>query len=149
MTITIITVGSKPNREIASLINDYTKRLPAHVQIVWRYIKHAPGNRTKSIAEESENILSAIPKNNVVVLCDETGVSISSEQFSKRLFSTGRDTTFIIGGAYGVSAEVKTRASSTIAFGNMVFPHQLVRLMLTEQIYRAYCIHTDHPYHHS
>lgn len=150
MTITIITVGSVPKHEIASLIESFTKRLPKHVTCTWRYLKSAGSvDPATSITIESENILNAIPKNNKVVLLDESGQTLTSEKFSDEIFSRGQNTAIIIGGAHGVNDTLKQRADIIVSFGRMVFPHQLVRLMLAEQLYRAHAIHTGHPYHHT
>jgi len=149
MTITIITIGTKPKPEITALINDYSKRLPKHIKLVWLFLKHESGDSSTSIMKESENILNALPQQSKVILLDETGQTLDSNQLSKQIFSQpGQDISFIIGGAYGVNQAVKDKAGIVLSLGRIVYPHQLVRLILTEQIYRSYTIHTGHPYHH-
>ena len=149
MNILIISVGGKLPASLVSIITDYTKRLPKHVSVKWRFLKHEHGDTAHSIRKESENILSSIPKNkSQVILLDEEGTQLTSPELSKKLFDTDQDTTFIIGGAYGVGDEVKERADFVWALPALVLPHQHVRLLLAEQIYRAHAIHTDHPYHH-
>ncbi len=149
MVITIISVGLKPDPEIARLIATYEQRLPRHVRIVWRFLKRGSNpDPIRSVVEESESILSTIPAGDFVILLDETGSNLTSEQFSDKMYNSGRNVTLIIGGAYGVSTGVKKQANLTIAFGAMVFPHQLMRVIVIEQIYRGYCIFTGHPYHH-
>jgi len=149
MTITIITVGSKPKNEINNLIQNYSKRLPGHVKIKWRYLKHEKGDTNSSVKRESESILRAIPKKNKIILLDESGEQFTSPKLSNNIFGYTGDTTIIIGGAYGVSGEIKSIADTVWSLGKLVYPHQLVRLILIEQIYRCYCISTGHPYHHS
>ncbi len=148
MTIKIISVGSKPSAEISALINDYARRLPSSVKIVWRYIKHSKINDKHSMKHEAENILRNIESEEKVVLLDEKGRQISSPQLSHKLFSDSKDVTIVIGGAYGSDSSVKERADFIWSLGELVYPHQLVRLVLAEQIYRAYCIKVGHPYHH-
>ncbi len=149
MTIKIITVGSKSSTTHQSLIDDYSKRFPRNISVTWHYIKHGAGDQSSSITQESETILKTINKKAKVILLDETGVQISSPQLSRKLFVDSQDITFIVGGAHGVSEEVKARADYVWSLSNLVFPHQLVRLILAEQLYRAYTISINHPYHHT
>ena len=152
MNITILTVGAKPKAEISLLIESFTKRLPSHIKLTWHFLKHGGhDDPQKSITTESENIMRMIPDGSKVILLDETGKNLTSNQLSEHMFdqnSAGSDLVFVIGGAYGVSNELKERANVMLALGKLVYPHQLVRLILAEQIYRAHCIHTSHPYHH-
>ena len=149
MTITIISVGTKPTREVDVLIQDYLRRLPKHIIVKWQFIRHGSGDPKSSVAQESEAIMRILTDQGKVILLDETGVSLTSPQLSNLLFDTGIDTTFIIGGAYGVSEQIRQRANIVLSFGNLVFPHQLMRLILVEQLYRTYTIHIGHPYHHN
>jgi len=149
MLINIVTVGNKPPSSIEGLIAEFTKRFPRTISITWQFLKHGPGDANTSKHHESENILKSLPKNGLMVLLDETGVQYTSENFSKLVFNDSRDVTFIIGGAYGVDDTVKNAVDITLSLSQLVFPHQLVRLLLTEQLYRAYTISINHPYHHS
>jgi 23S rRNA (pseudouridine1915-N3)-methyltransferase len=150
MTIKIITVGNKPTQELSSLITNYTKRFPHTISVTWQYLKHASSSDViTSKQQESETILRAIQPNQFVILLDETGIQITSGELSKKLFGNSKNLTFIIGGAYGVNDEVKNRADFVWSLSKLVLPHQLVRLVLSEQIYRAFTINTNHPYHHS
>jgi 23S rRNA (pseudouridine1915-N3)-methyltransferase len=150
MTIKIVTVGARPSAELASLIADYTKRFPRNTTITWKYLNHvSQTDISSSKQQESENILRAISSTDFAILLDETGVQLSSVKLSKKLFNINKPITFIIGGAYGVSKEVYNRADYVWSLSELVFPHQIVRLLLVEQFYRAYTIHTGHPYHHS
>jgi 23S rRNA (pseudouridine1915-N3)-methyltransferase len=149
MTIKIITVGAKPSPALASLIIDYTKRFPHNTTITWKYLNHVTINDTATSKQhESENILRAISATDFVILLDETGTQLSSEALSKKIFSINKPILFVIGGAYGVNEKVKKRADFIWSLSDLVFPHQIVRLLLAEQIYRSYTIAIKHPYHH-
>jgi len=152
MNITIISVGTKSKHEISMLIDSYVKRLPKHVKLSWRFLKHgSTDDPVSSLSIESENILRAINPSDKVILLDETGRQLTSIQLSGEVFDTSNtnsDIVFIIGGAYGVNQAVKSRSNITLALGKLVYPHQIVRLVLAEQIYRAYTISIGHPYHH-
>lgn len=150
MTIRIITVGSKPSSALSELIAPYITRMQSQVSIDWIYIKNANSDRAKSIEQESELILSKLLKNSKVILLDELGRQMDSPTLSKELFSNEyRDLTFIIGGAHGVNKKVKDRSDIIMSLSKLVFPHQIVRLILIEQIYRSYTISIGHPYHHT
>ena len=110
MKLTIISVGQKNLPELEPLINDYCSRLPKTYSIEWRLIKHASGDAKTSVSSESEKILSTIPAESNVILLDETGKQINNQKLSDNIFSSSRNITFIIGGAYGVSDDVKKRA---------------------------------------
>ena len=99
--------------------------------------------------QEAESILKAMPKKNKNILLDKNGKQLTSPQLSEKLFTLRADITIIIGGAYGVDSVIVDKSDFIWSLGKLVFPHQLVRLMLTEQIYRAHCISTGHPYHHA
>ena len=148
MSIKIITVGNKSSPEMTNLIDEYTKRLPKHIDVQWRFIKHAAGDATSSTHQESENILKMLDIGEYVILLDETGKQLDSPGLSQKLFEQQKDVTIIIGGAYGVTDAVKQRADFVWSLSPLVFPHQIVRLMLAEQLYRAYAISVNHPYHH-
>ena len=100
---------------------------------------------------EAELITAAIPDGATIVALDETGRNLTSREFAKRL-SHWRDTgtnalVFIIGGADGLTDEIRNKATLVMSFGKSTWPHLLVRGMLAEQLYRAQQIHAGHPYH--
>jgi len=149
MKITIISVGSRPPHTIQSQIDDYQKRLPKHVRLQWVFVKNGSGSDpVHSKQQEAEMILKNIPERTTVILLDESGVQLDNPALSKRLFS-GKDQCIIIGGAYGVTQRIFERSDLIWALSPLVFPHQLVRLIAAEQIYRSYAISVGHPYHHS
>jgi 23S rRNA (pseudouridine1915-N3)-methyltransferase len=150
MVIKILSVGTKPSQDISSIITDYSKRLPRNISIVWQYLKSSnTGDVNTSKQQDSESILRAIKDSEKVILLDETGKNISSPELSKQVFSDKQNIVFIIGGAYGVNEKVFERADFIWSLSKLVFPHQLVRILLAEQIYRAYSISINHPYHHN
>jgi 23S rRNA (pseudouridine1915-N3)-methyltransferase len=149
MTIKILSVGTKPSREISSIIADYSKRLPSNISIDWQYLKHSnTGDVNTSKQQESESILRAIKDKDVVFLLDERGQLYSSPEVSRLMFDKAQNIVVIIGGAHGVSENIFKRADYVWSLSKLVFPHQLVRLILSEQLYRAYTISINHPYHH-
>lgn len=150
MAIKIISVGKKHDRYIADGIAEFQKRLRQPFDIEWRLIPHHPIIQ-KAKDEESTRILKLCQPTEHVILLDETGHIISTPDLSQRLqeqFNWSSSTTFIIGGAYGVNQQVFDRADFVWSMSKLVFPHQLIRLMLTEQIYRAQTIVNGEAYHH-
>jgi 23S rRNA (pseudouridine1915-N3)-methyltransferase len=147
MSITILSIGKPPSKELQSLIRSYEKRLRS-LRVEWQYIKPSPHDPKTAQVDEAEVLQKHIQQNDHVILLDEHGADYSSEALSKLVFSKP-SLTFIIGGPYGVSQQIKERADAVVSLSSLVFPHQLVRLMLIEQLYRAEMIHTGHPYHHA
>ncbi len=101
---------------------------------------------------EADIILSQVTKDDIVVLLDERGKEIRSLDFAsfmnQRFLSGMKGLVFIIGGAYGADQRIKNRADHILSLSRMTFPHQLVRLLFTEQLYRALTILRNEPYHH-
>lgn len=146
--ITIITIGKKHDPNLAGAISDYEKRLRTPFETRWVLLPYSAKNSDAARQDESERIISQLCLNDFVILLDERGQSISSPDFSA-LLTSQQNIVIIIGGAYGVNDELRQRADRVISLSGMIFPHQLVRLILIEQIYRAQAIATNHPYHHS
>ena len=150
MTIRIITIGGKSSIAHQTIIDEYLKRLPKSHKVEWIIAKHGSGDPASSMASEAENILKHISDSSYMILLDETGKQLSSPALSQMVFgSQHADISIVVGGAYGVSDSVKQRADFVWSLSELVFPHQLVRVLLAEQIYRAYAISVNHPYHHS
>ena len=145
--INIIAVGKKHDPNITDAINDYEKRLRAPFEVKWVLLPYSAKNGDEARQDESERIISQLRPADFVVLLDERGQDLSSPDFSA-LLTSQQDIVIIIGGAYGVNDGLRQRADRVISLSAMVFPHQLVRLILIEQIYRAQAIATNHPYHH-
>jgi len=106
---------------------------------------------TKRKSDEAAALLSAIPPGAKLIVLDEHGKSIASEDFAKRLArfrdDSAQTTAFLIGGADGLDETLRKKADLTLAYGSATFPHQIVRILLAEQIYRAVTILSGHPYH--
>lgn len=145
--IRILAVGKRTDRELIDAINDYRQRLRAPFDVKWVLIPYSAKDGLEARQDESERLLGHIKPRDYVLLLDERGYQLTSSDFST-LLTTADDITIVIGGAYGVNDALRQRADRMIALSQMVFPHQLVRLILIEQIYRAQCIYHHHPYHH-
>lgn len=158
MNITIISVGKIKEKYINSGIKEFTKRLSAYCKLKIIEVKDEPTKENMTESEENiikkkegEKIISKIPNGSyVITLCIE-GKELSSEQLAKELDSlalTGNSNiTFIIGGSVGLHEEVIKISNMKLSFSKMTFPHQLMRLILLEQIYRAFRISRGEPYH--
>ncbi len=137
-------------------IDEYIKRLKHYVPFEIKYIDDI--KNTKNISEDQQKrtegtkILSLLDKSDFVVLLDEHGKEYTSMQYSsyiqKRMLSGAKKVVFVIGGPYGFSQEVYDRANDKISFSKMTFNHEMIRLIFTEQLYRAYTIINHEPYHH-
>jgi 23S rRNA (pseudouridine1915-N3)-methyltransferase len=150
MTIEIISVSNKQDSAVSSLISDYQKRMRDWA-VNWRFISPGEGDVLSSKRREATAILKHLESNCIVVLLDETGHELSSPGLAAKLDKWQQQTSklvFIIGGAYGVDDSIKERADFEWSLSRLVFPHQLVQIILAEQIYRAKTILANHPYHH-
>lgn len=150
MNITIACVGALKTSPEKDIILQYIKRFDWSVSIKEITIrKKLPSKALKE--EEGKALLQIFPKEAIVILLDEKGSSLSSQQFAQKLTEfqvQGKSSfVFVIGGADGVSDMVKQQASLTLSFGHMTWPHMLVRVMIVEQLYRAQQIIKGHPYH--
>lgn len=152
-TIKIITVGKATPASMTLLIDEYEKRLSKWTKLEWDIVPAAKsGEQAKLISTEGKLILSRLNKDDHVVLLDERGQQFTNLQISEKLEAStnaSKKLTFVIGGAYGVSQDVVKRADLIWSFSSLVFPHQMVRLMLAEQLYRAYSILNGSLYHHN
>lgn len=147
MKITIISVGKENETEYKDAIKMFETRILRYAPVSFLFLNHEV-NKDK----ESEKILEKIKKEDYVILLDENGSVMKSEEFSmmieNRMVDSVRNLVFIIGGAYGVNEKVKERANYILKLSAFVFPHMLVRLILVEQIYRAFTIINNEKYHH-
>jgi len=151
MPIKILSVGKKHESWVSEGIERYQKRLRAPFSIEWVLLPHSSLEGDRARQEESERILSRLSGEDYVVLLDERGKQLSSPQLSTLLsdqLNASRAVVLVIGGAYGVAASVHERANYIWSLSPLVFPHQLVRLTLTEQLYRAQQIALGGSYHH-
>ncbi len=147
----IIAVGKKHEAWVLDGIERYEKRLKKPFDTEWVLLPHSPFEADRARQEESRALLSRLKDDDFVVLLDERGKNIDSPALSSRLtaeLSRSRQIVVIIGGAYGVDDSVHARADFIWSLSNLVFPHQLVRLILIEQLYRAQEIVRGGGYHH-
>ena len=152
MSIRILTIGKKHESWIVDGIERYEKRLKRPFNVSWVFLPHSSLDGVSARQEESRRILSAIKDDEFVVLLDERGKLVDSPALSKLLLAPlegSKPTTIIIGGAYGVDVTVHERADMVWSLSPLVFAHQLVRLILIEQLYRAQEIAAGGPYHHA
>lgn len=153
MKLRIISVGHKMPSWVETACMDYTKRMPreAFVEIIdIKPEKRAAGNSTENIQLiEAKRILEAIGKDYCIAL-DERGQEVTTLQLADKFKdwqSSGRDVSFIIGGADGLHTSVKQKADWLWGLSKLTLPHAMVRVLLTEQLYRAHTVITSHPYH--
>lgn len=150
--ITVVAIGKKHESWVAEGLVRYEKRLKKPYDVKWLLLPHSSFEGTSAREEESERILARINDSSYVILLDEVGKNISSPDLSELLsaqFIHSRGVTIVIGGAYGVTQELRQRSDFVWSLSRLVFPHQLVRLLLIEQLYRSQEIAVGGKYHHS
>lgn len=154
MQLVIAAVGHKMPAWIDTGFQEYAKRMPPECRILLKEIKpvERSGSRTAEtvMAQEREKIEAALPKGARVIALDERGRDWTSVQLSQNLVQwqqDGRDVAFVIGGADGLDPVFKAGADTLIRMSSMTLPHGMVRVMLAEQLYRAWSITQNHPYH--
>ncbi len=156
MNIELIVVGKTDMKEVEALVSMYTKRLNHYVKFAITTI--ADVRNTKKLSEseqkrlEGEQILRLINESDSVMLLDEHGAELRSIEFAdllqRRMSAGTKRLIFVIGGPYGFSEAVYQRANSKLSLSKMTFSHQIVRAIFTEQLYRAFTILRNEPYHH-
>jgi len=156
MTIKLLGIGKTDDKTLQNLTDVYIKRLQFYnkfeIELIpdLKKVKNLDENQQKQ--KEGELILNRITSSDFVVLLDENGKQLSSigfSEFIQKRFNSGlKQVIFIIGGPYGFSEEVYSRADTKISLSKMTFSHQMVRLFFTEQLYRAFTILKNEPYHH-
>jgi 23S rRNA (pseudouridine1915-N3)-methyltransferase len=154
MQLIIAAVGHKMPAWIETGFGEYAKRMPPESRIQLKEIKPVDrsGSRTAEtvMAQERSRIEAVIPKGARVIALDEHGRDITTVQLSQMLSQwqqDGRDVTFVIGGADGLDAGFKASADMLIRVSSLTLPHGMVRVLLAEQLYRAWSITQNHPYH--
>ncbi len=156
MKITLIAVGKTDESCLNDLTEKYFKRVKAFVSLEKIFLADIKNTKKISVNEqkhkEGKLILDKLSKSDFVVLLDEKGQEYTSVEFAaflqKRMNAGIKNLVFIIGGPYGFSQEVYQRANQKLSLSKMTFSHQLIRLIFAEQIYRAFTILNNHPYHH-
>ncbi len=149
--IKLICVGKIKEKYLKEAIDEYKKRLSKYTKLdIIELPDICYEDLDKSKKEEGNNILRHIKDTDNVIILDIIGQELSSIELSKKLCKIEQinsNLTFIIGGSYGLSNEVKKRANYSISFSKLTFPHQLFRVMFLEQLYRAYKIKNNENYH--
>ena len=158
MNITIVCIGKLKEKYWREAVAEYSKRLGGYCSLTVKELKEAPLPSNPSPADEEavkktegEAILGAVKDQSYVISLEVNGRKFSSEELAAKMADlalTGRsDVTFIIGGSLGLSTEVSKRADLRLSFSDMTFPHQMMRVILLEQIYRAFKINAGETYH--
>lgn len=156
MNIELIVVGKTDMKEVEALVAMYTKRLNHYVKFAITTLADVRNTKNLSAAEqkrmEGEAILRLVTDSDHLMLLDEHGLELRSIEFAdllqKRMSAGTKRLVFVIGGPYGFSDAVYQRANSKLSLSKMTFSHQIVRAIFTEQLYRAFTILKNEPYHH-
>lgn len=149
--IKLICIGKIKEKYLKEAINDYQKRITKYTKLEILELKDFDGLNIQNILKkEGESILSNIKDRDYVVTLEIEGNCITSLDFANNIdtvFNHHSDIVFVIGGSYGLDNSVKNRSNYKLSFSKLTFPHQLFRVMLLEQIYRAYKINNNETYH--
>ena len=156
MNIKLIAIGKTDNKNLQSLIDEYQKRLSFYIKFDLEIIPDIKNVKNLSESQQKEKegelILAKITPTDQLILLDENGKTFSSVSFSeelqKKMNSSVKTLIFVIGGPYGFSESVYTKAQGKISLSLMTFSHQMVRLFFIEQLYRGFTILKNEPYHH-
>ncbi|OBX25983.1 23S rRNA (pseudouridine1915-N3)-methyltransferase [Gelidibacter algens] len=156
MQIKLLAIGKTDHQQLQMLIDDYQKRLGFYIKFDFEIIPDL--KKVKNLSEErqkqkeGELILAKLNNTDVLILLDENGQHYDSVGFSeylqKHMNSGIKQLVFVIGGPYGFSQDVYDKANGKIALSKMTFSHQMIRLFMIEQLYRAFTILRNEPYHH-
>ena len=158
MRITIVTAGKIKEKYLTAGINEFLKRLGpfANVKIIEineEKMKDNPSEAEKqqTLAQEGQRLLKQVPEGSYLIVLDVYGQQLSSEKLAEKIQNLGlqgkSNITFLIGGAFGLSQEVRQAAAFRLSFSPMTFTHQMIRLLLVEQIYRVFKINRGEKYH--
>ena len=156
MNIKLIAIGKTDNKNLQTLVDDYSKRLSFYIKFELEIIPDIKNAKNLSESQQKEKegelILAKISSTDQLILLDENGTTFSSVGFSeylqKKMNAGIKTLVFVIGGPYGFSDEIYKKAQGKISLSEMTFSHQMVRLFVIEQIYRGFTILKNEPYHH-
>lgn len=147
MKINLITIGKLKEKFLIEGVSEYLKRIKIYAKIEVKEILEC-----KTVEEEGKKLLAQVPKESFVIVLDVGGEELNSEEFAKKLdeltLRGKSNITFIIGGAFGISEEVRNVANFRLSLSKMTFTHQMARFLIVEQIYRAFKINRGENYHH-
>ncbi len=154
MKVNLIAIGNKMPDWVNIASDDFLKRLPSEIKVNEIFLPLIKRGKNPDISrivrDESRKLLNAVPKDSVLVVLDVLGKKVTTMKFSEMLgtwLEQNQNISIIIGGPDGVSDELLAKASIKISLSELTFPHPLVRVVLLEQIYRAWSILNNHPYH--
>ncbi|OGO91466.1 MAG: 23S rRNA (pseudouridine(1915)-N(3))-methyltransferase RlmH [Coxiella sp. RIFCSPHIGHO2_12_FULL_42_15] len=154
MKINLLAIGTKMPPWVSEGYAEYAKRLPKEFSL--QLIEISAQKRSKSanikqlLAIESEQLLATVPSHSVIITLDRLGKSLSTEQFAQKLWQfhqLSQDVSLLIGGPEGISPTVIQKANESWSLSALTLPHPVVRIVIAEQIYRAWSILSHHPYH--
>lgn len=156
MQLKLLAIGKTDNPQLQMLIDDYQKRLGFYIKFEFEIIPDL--KKAKNLSEEQQKqkegelILAKLSNTDILILLDENGKQYDSVAFSeylqKHMNSGIKQLVFVIGGPYGFSQDVYHKANGKISLSKMTFSHQMIRLFMIEQLYRAFTILRNEPYHH-
>ena len=153
MRLVVAVVGRPRDPNLAAVIRDYELRAARYWPLQVREVREEPGRGSppeRVRDREGDRLIATVPPGALVIACDESGEAVRSEQFAAWLQEArerARDITFAIGGAFGLGRAVRDRAERRLALAAWTLPHELARLVLAEQLYRAGTIVRREPYH--
>ncbi len=154
MHITIVAVNQKLPAWAQTAVEDYLGRFPRDFTVSVKEVKAEPRTGGKPVAQvmalEAERIERAVPAGDIVVAMDEHGRDMTTVDFAKKIVgwkNEGSNVTFVIGGADGLDPALKSKTRMMLRLSSMTLPHAFARVLLTEQIYRAWSLLVNHPYH--
>lgn len=156
MNIVLAVIGKTDISFVSEGCDEYFKRIKRYIKFDFKVIKDIKNSANMDESQqkklEGDKIFGIISPSDVVVLLDENGKELTSREYSaflsKQMVSSVKNIIFVIGGPYGFSDEIYKRANFKISLSQMTFSHQLVRLIFAEQLYRAFSIINNEPYHH-
>lgn len=154
MRLCVAAVGQRMPAWVDQAWNDYSRRFPPSPSLELKQVKLPRRAKNTDVAAarntEGEDLLAAVPTGALIVALDERGKQWTTREFAGRFetwMQEGRDVAFLVGGPDGLSEACRSRADFCWALGRGTYPHALVRVMLAEQLYRAWTITQNHPYH--
>ena len=148
--IKIITVGKLKEKYLKDAVEEYIKRLSRYTKFNLIEVSDEDYDINKTLLKERDNILKYVQEKDYIITLEIEGNEIDSLSFSKKIddiMQINSDITFIIGGSYGLHEDIKKMSNYSLSFSKMTFPHQLFRVMLLEQLYRAFKIMKNESYH--
>ncbi len=154
MKINLISIGKKMPSWVNEGFKDYQKRLPTDYQLILHEVSTKKRNKNTAIAkltqEESDKLLSKAPERNIIIALDRQGKSFPTETLAKKLenwHAESQDVSILIGGPEGISSASLTKCHETWSLSKLILPHTITRIVIAEQLYRAWSILQNHPYH--